>query len=107
MNGGNWLELNPCRYFRANPVPQWLLSGPVQNNTTTSLAYSTQVPVQLTGYTSNSVLLVRHTFDGLGDEQVAWDTWHDSETGKRCLEEWDDYVEGPPTFHRYNVLHSY
>ncbi len=55
----------------------------------------------------NSVLIVRHTFDGLGDEQVAWDTWQDSETGKRCLEEWDDYVEGAPTFHRYNVLHSY
>ena len=62
MNGGNWLELNPCRYFRANPVPQWPLSGPVQNNTTTSLAYSTQVPVQLTGYTS---YITQHTVTGL------------------------------------------
>jgi len=52
MSVENWLELIPCRYLRANPVPQWPLQAPVQNNTTTSLAYSTQVPVQLTGYTS-------------------------------------------------------
>ena len=37
----------------------------------------------------NSVLIVRHAFNGPDNEQAAWDTWHDSETAKRCLEEWN------------------
>ena len=55
----------------------------------------------------NSVLIVRHLFDDLADEQKAWDTWGDSDTGNRAHAEWNDYVDGPPIFHRYNVLHSY
>ena len=55
----------------------------------------------------NSVLIVRHLFDDLADEQKAWDTWGDSDTGNRAHAEWNDYVAGPPIFHRYNVLHSY
>ena len=55
----------------------------------------------------NSVLIVRHMFDNLAGEGKAWDMWAGSDTGNRAREEWDDYIDGPPTFHRYNVLHSY
>ena len=55
----------------------------------------------------NSVVIVRHLFDDLADEQRAWEAWGGSDTGNRARDEWDDYVDGPFTVHRYNVLHSY
>ncbi len=55
----------------------------------------------------NSVLIIRHTFDNLAHEERVFDAWHGSECQQNIASQWDKYVDGPPTFHRYNVLHSY
>ncbi len=55
----------------------------------------------------NSVIIIRHTFESLAEEQEFSDGFKDSQCAKKLSGEWSDYFEGPPTFHRYNVLHSY
>ena len=55
----------------------------------------------------NNVLIFRHLFNDLAEEQKAWETWGGSEASKRHREHRNEYFEGHGTFHRYNVLHSY
>ena len=55
----------------------------------------------------NSVLIARHTFDDLGEEGRFWDTWNGSDAAEYAGENWNEYVDGPPSFHRYAILHSY
>ncbi|MGB1719327.1 MAG: hypothetical protein ACPHSD_19255 [Candidatus Latescibacterota bacterium] len=55
----------------------------------------------------NSVVIVRHRFEDLAAEGAFWNTWHDSEAAQFAEEGSDEYVDAPPTFHRYAVLHSY
>ena len=55
----------------------------------------------------NNVLIFRHLFNDLAEEQKAWETWGGSEASKRHRENRNEYFEGRGTFHRYNVLHSY
>jgi hypothetical protein len=55
----------------------------------------------------NSVIIIRHQFNDLAEEQKAWEVWGSSDAGKRHREHRNEYFDGPGTFHRYNVLHSY
>ena len=55
----------------------------------------------------NSIVICRHTFKDLGAEGAFWDTWQASTAAKFAEEGWDEYVAGPPIFHRYAILHSY
>tara|TARA_B110000438_G_scaffold143493_1_gene138340 strand:+ start:178 stop:483 length:306 start_codon:yes stop_codon:yes gene_type:complete len=55
----------------------------------------------------NSVLIIRHTYDNLAHEERVFDAWTVGEVHKVIQDQWDEYVDGPPTFHRYSVLHSF
>ncbi|MBT5327319.1 MAG: hypothetical protein HOL51_14480 [Gemmatimonadetes bacterium] len=55
----------------------------------------------------NSILIVRHTFSDLGEEGIFWDTWNGSDAAEHAGLSSSEYVDGPPSFHRYAVLHSY
>ena len=47
------------------------------------------------------------TLENFVEEQEFWDNWMDSDALRYAQETWEEYAEGSPTFHRYNVLHSY
>ena len=55
----------------------------------------------------NSVLIIRHTFDDLAHEQRVFDGWTGSECYETFQKQFNKYVDGPLTSHRYAVLHSY
>ena len=55
----------------------------------------------------NSVIIIRHAFESLAEEQEFSDGFKDSQCATKLSGEWNDYFEGLPTFHRYKVLHSY
>ena len=55
----------------------------------------------------NSVLIIRHTFEDLAHEQKVFEAWFGTECQQTFEEQFAEYVDGPPAFHRYNVLHSY
>ena len=55
----------------------------------------------------NSVIIIRHAFESLAEEQEFSDGFKDSQCATKLSGEWNDYFEGLPTFYRYKVLHSY
>mgnify|MGYP001177129241 FL=1 len=55
----------------------------------------------------NNVMIIRHTFDSLSEEQEFSERMNGSQAQEKIRKESSDYIEGPITFHRYNVLHSY
>ena len=55
----------------------------------------------------NSVIIIRHTFEDLAEEQRVFAAWEESACHEEHARSFSDYFEGPVTVHRYNVLHSY
>lgn len=54
-----------------------------------------------------NVIIFRYTLENFVEEQEFWDNWMDTDALRYAQETWKEYAEGSPTFHRYNVLHSY